>query len=789
MEQATPNPLDSKGLCLLSLDGGGVRGLSTLYILKGIIDRLNHERKMEAMPPVKPCEVFDLIGGTSTGGLIAIMLGRLEMDVDTCITAYSDLAAAVFDEELRCNPVNIKGHVKQPLDSERLENAIKNVIVQSGASETDLLNDGTKRGCQTFVCSIDNDTKNIVRLRSYSLPDEPSIRATICQAALATSAATGFFNPVSFGDRTFTDGRLSANNPVDEVEGEAANIWCSEAEELQPLLKCFISIGTGIPGKNAFENSKVKFLGKMVVQITTETEAKEKEFIARWLSYFDKKRYFRFNVEQGLQNIGLQEYNKKGNIEAASEEYLTHMEQKLRMRNCIDNLRLKQSAFIQDLSAEYCVASRTEAAWIVPFQRNPHFVGRSAEIAQVDAMLSSESRCERVAIIGLGGVGKTQIALEFAYRLRERQPDCSVFWIPVTNVDSMLEAYVEIGQQLRIPSLGQKKADIGKLVQHRLSLESSGSWLLVFDNADNIDPGCRINHLPKSKRGSILFTTRSRKAAIQLAGKNLVSISEMDEPVANGLLAKSLINPNLLADRKATIDLLQKLTYHPLAIIQAAAYINENKITLAEYTALLDDTEQHMVELLSEDFEDEGRYVDSKNPVGCTWLLSFEQIRNCKPLAAEYLSFMSCIDAKNIPQSLLPLAESAKKGVDAIGMLIAYSFITKQKEGQLLDLHPLVHLAARNWLRANGTLRVWEATALARLEKVLPDNDHTNRSIWRMYLPHARYALKIDTNGLDVEKAGLLWKFAGAWGGAPRYVSQHGQPGVDLHESRAMEGG
>jgi patatin-like phospholipase/acyl hydrolase len=75
MEQATstvcggePNPVDSTGLCLLSLDGGGVRGLSTLYILKNIMDRLNNERKKSNLHLVKPCEVFDLIGGTSTGG-------------------------------------------------------------------------------------------------------------------------------------------------------------------------------------------------------------------------------------------------------------------------------------------------------------------------------------------------------------------------------------------------------------------------------------------------------------------------------------------------------------------------------------------------------------------------------------------------------------------------------------------------------------------------------------------------------------------------------------------------
>jgi patatin-like phospholipase/acyl hydrolase len=75
MEQATstahgrePDPLDSTGLCLLALDGGGVRGLSTLYILKSIMDRLNHDRKRNSLPSLKPCEVFDLIGGTSTGG-------------------------------------------------------------------------------------------------------------------------------------------------------------------------------------------------------------------------------------------------------------------------------------------------------------------------------------------------------------------------------------------------------------------------------------------------------------------------------------------------------------------------------------------------------------------------------------------------------------------------------------------------------------------------------------------------------------------------------------------------
>lgn len=63
-----PLTLDNTGYCLLSLDGGGVRGLSTLYILQGIMNRLNYNREEAGLRHRKPCEIFDLIGGTSTGG-------------------------------------------------------------------------------------------------------------------------------------------------------------------------------------------------------------------------------------------------------------------------------------------------------------------------------------------------------------------------------------------------------------------------------------------------------------------------------------------------------------------------------------------------------------------------------------------------------------------------------------------------------------------------------------------------------------------------------------------------
>ncbi|MAB89994.1 MAG: hypothetical protein CMJ90_11105 [Planctomycetes bacterium] len=103
------------------------------------------------------------------------------------------------------------------------------------------------------------------------------------------------------------------------MKGEAANIWCSQSGDLKPLVKCFLSIGTGNPGIKVFEESLVKFLGQTVVDITTETEETEKRFIAKWRKHYDENRYFLFNVDQGLQSIGLDEYKQQGAMESATE--------------------------------------------------------------------------------------------------------------------------------------------------------------------------------------------------------------------------------------------------------------------------------------------------------------------------------------------------------------------------------------------------------------------------------------------------------------------------------------
>ena len=355
--------------------------------------------------------------------------------------------------------------------------------------------------------------------------------------------------------------------------------------------------------------------------------------------------------------------------------------------------------------------------------------------------------------------------------MKDKHKNCLVIWIPATDMESLYQVYLNIARQLSIPDWEEDKADVRRLVQSYLSKENAGQWLLVFDNADDINmwiaksgsepgSGCLIEYLPQSEQGCIVFTTRDRKIAVKLAHQKIVEVPEMDEDVATQLLQKCLINPDLVNSELHTKALLEKLTYLPLAIIQAAAYINENRIEFTDYLLLLEDQEEEVIDLLSEEFEDDWRYHNVKNPVATTWLISFEQIQHHDPLAADYLSFMACIDPKDIPQSLLPAGASRKKEIDAIGTLDAYSFIIRRSADLALDLHRLVHLATRNWLRKDELITQWTERVIMRLEKVFPDDDHKNRSVWRTYLPHVRCALRSDVVDKDTEnRINLAWRF------------------------------
>ncbi|KAF2753659.1 kinesin light chain 3 [Pseudovirgaria hyperparasitica] len=402
----------------------------------------------------------------------------------------------------------------------------------------------------------------------------------------------------------------------------------------------------------------------------------------------------------------------------------------------------------------------TCAVSVMPFERNPHFVGREEEILRLQSLLSKRSHTSQIAVVGLGGIGKTQIAVEFAYRMMDERKDFSVFWTDATDSESLLQSYRAIAEKLDIPGRDEKSADVIRLVHANLNQESTNPWLLVLDNIDDMHMWAfhqtkgtedrLVHHLPSNPKGSILFTTRNRKVAVKLSQQNVIKIGELQPQVSLRLLRMRLAEPQLTSDFAIEETLLEALANLPLAIVQASAYINTNGITIAAYLKLFKEQDETTMALLSEGFDDEGRYPGTHNTIATTWLISFEHIRRDNPTAADYLSFMACIEPKDIPLTLLPCGASRKQHLDAIGILHAYSFVAWRNMNQSLDVHPLVHLATRNWLSKHDLLRTWTEKTIAHLADQFPSINHNKRDIWRPYLSSAMYTLRqrlvIDNN-------------------------------------------
>ncbi|KIM96097.1 hypothetical protein OIDMADRAFT_132580, partial [Oidiodendron maius Zn] len=408
--------------------------------------------------------------------------------------------------------------------------------------------------------------------------------------------------------------------------------------------------------------------------------------------------------------------------------------------------------------------------WMVPFERMQDFVGRESVLQELMERVpphTDKYNCQRTAIIGLGGVGKTRIALEVAYRIHKADPECSVFWVPAVDRTTFEQAYRGIGQKLQLDGATDDKTDIISLVKAALSYEDSGRWLLVVDNAD--DPELmfgkkQADHsvtgpflarcLPSSPKGSVLFTTQNYQVAVGLGAQKL-DVMSMETVEAQKLLENNLYS-QLIGDAESTMRLLDKLANLPLAIRQASAYMKNNGTMTTKYLEIYESDNEEMIYLLSREFEDLGRYDNIKNPIAMTWLISFRQILGTNPLAADYLRFMSFLTAQDIPQSLLP-PEGRARTIEAIGTLKAYRFITERENSGSYDIHRLVQVSAQCWLKEREEWGVWATKALQWLALAFPSPKYENRDVWIRYLPHTQYILECqkDTND-DEAKRNLL---------------------------------
>jgi hypothetical protein len=338
---------------------------------------------------------------------------------------------------------------------------------------------------------------------------------------------------------------------------------------------------------------------------------------------------------------------------------------------------------------------------IIPFSRNPRFVGREPQLAELEAKLfSNDQTTTTLAIVGPGGTGKSQLALEVAQRTRQNNKSCSVFWIDASNKDSLYQSYADFAQKLDVPGWNDEQADMKQLVKRCVVKMSARQCLLIFDNVEHttlrfsgsstIEAAALAGCLQQSTLCSVIFTTTNTNTAQALASQNITALRELTPDAALRMLQVCLARPLADTEQQEAEHLLRELSCLPLVVVQVAACMKAINMTVQEYRSRLDCHQGLAIDYSGD--SSEGRVQDSgvKDPISATLFLTLNQISRNNEFAADGLFLAACVDRKDILLDLVE-ATSAQTREDATRALNKYALITRRPAESAFDVHRLVH--------------------------------------------------------------------------------------------------
>jgi tetratricopeptide (TPR) repeat protein len=358
--------------------------------------------------------------------------------------------------------------------------------------------------------------------------------------------------------------------------------------------------------------------------------------------------------------------------------------------------------------------------------------------------------------------------------VRDATPRTFVFWVHASTQARFEQAYRGLADRLELPGRNDSNADVLRLVSNWLCDESNGPWMMIVDNVDDVNTffaSRRCNqdgsvgssatslaaYLPQSRNGLILITSRSRDAAARLTGgyHNIKEVLVMDKSQGLQLLHHKL-SAATLNDQEGAIQLVRTLDYMPLAITQAAAYINRRAhMTIAGYLSEFRANDKRRASLLHQDAGDLRRDQSASNSVVTTWQMAFERVQRERPSAAELLSLMSFFNPQGIPEKTLRRYNKATANVGALDnegetdhtfhedfdILHAYSLITATTmttaaNHKMWEMHPLVQFCTRVWLSSNGKAEWWNGAFIELLAQEFPSGAYEYWAQCQQLLPH-----------------------------------------------------
>ncbi len=404
--------------------------------------------------------------------------------------------------------------------------------------------------------------------------------------------------------------------------------------------------------------------------------------------------------------------------------------------------------------------------WNVPYRHNPFFTGREQLITQLHKNLTTHNATavtQAQAVNGLGGIGKTEMVIEYAYRYRHEY--AAVFWINAASRETLFADVTTTARLLHLPIPDERdqQAIVRSVNSH---VAAHADYLLIFDNADDL--ALLDDFIPLDYQCHILITTREH-ATSRLAVN--LEVASMDDTEGRAMLlrrAKVLLSNQSIEqipqhEQEAATRIIQTMDGLPLALDQAGAYIEETQCSLATY---LERYQQEAATLLQR------RGTTGKahpEPVATTWSLSFAKIEQLNPLAAELLRFYAFLAPDDIPEQLLrdgashlgSLLQAIKATPslldEAIGTLLRFSFVKRKRDEQTIAVHRLVQTIQRTSMDT-PTQHTWAERTVRAVNHAFPDvGDYRNWLRCQQYLPHALICFNlITTYHLASPEAGRL---------------------------------